>query len=330
MAVAVDIVVMDTELIPQPIAGVAINVYDTSGNLQGNSTTDSTGTAFFSLPGAASPGGVTYEVRAFKLGVIFPAANPTQILVFDPLPSMTFNNFTLTGTLLTLEPSIDPTLCRCTGRLMDFGNQPVPHALVRVAANTSMERRGRWTEHEGQGLQSPKIVNSNLISPDAKNYYTDENGFVKIDLFQTGQYWVTFSGESDASWNILVPARSSANLIDLLFPQPVSLTWDGTVAPGNAVTVEVGHMVAVPFYALFSDWEINPTDMGKWITFQESGTAGVAGLGFRICPGLNDVYITGLMPGTVNVNASLLPNLMPYRVPAYSLSAPSLAITVVA
>ncbi len=321
--VAVDIYALDTELIPQPIAGVVLNVYDTNGVLQGSATTDVNGLGAFLLTGAASPTGVTYEVRAFKLGVIF--SNPSQIVVFDPLPPLTFNNFNITGTLLTLDVATDPTLCRCTGRLMDFGNQPVKHALIRIAANVALYHED---PRNGQGLQNPKIVNGNLISPDAQDYYTDENGFVKIDLFRTGHYWVQFSGEIDAVWNILVPDRSSVNLIDLMFPQPVSVTWDPTIAPGNAVVIHVGELLAVPFTALFSDFETNPPSLGKWIEFSQD-VPGIGSLGFLTTPGNQKVYLTGLQPGTFNVTPELLPCLTPYRVPTYSLVETPLAVTVV-
>jgi hypothetical protein len=101
MAIAVDIIISDTELVPQPIEGVIVQVYDyVLGDLIAQATSDDTGTAAFLLPGAAAPSPLPYEVRFFKLGVLF--NNPMAIAVEEPLSGTDTNNFTVSGQLTSV------------------------------------------------------------------------------------------------------------------------------------------------------------------------------------------------------------------------------------
>src|SRR4051812_24515311 len=125
MATPVNIFIKDNTVSTLPIAGVIANVYNPSTlALIASATSDGSGRAAFSLPGSTSPG-ITYEVRFFKLGVIF--ANPKTIQVIEPV--VTNNDFDMAGTLLTLEVASDPRCCRCTGRFLDYSNRPLSNIL---------------------------------------------------------------------------------------------------------------------------------------------------------------------------------------------------------
>lgn len=307
MATPVNVFIKDNTVVPAAIQGVIANVYNpTTLALIASATSDSAGRAAFSLPGSTSPG-VSYEVRFYKLGVIF--ANPKQIQVIEPV--VTNNDFDMSGTLLTLETATDPNCCRCTGRLLDFSNRPLSNILIRIVAQADLSG------------QIPKVVNGNLISAEAMNLRTDSNGFVKVDLLRGGQYWVMYSGEDDNTISITVPARSSVNLIDLMYPQPVSLVWDPVAAPGNAVSTTVGNAIIVGGTLTFSDYSSITVNFTPFLTFTPANTAIVSTAGTS-----TGVSITGVAPGSTSIVVGVASGLFPSRVPNYSISAPNLTVTV--
>ena len=307
MPVPVDIYVNDDSPLPSPISGVFVSVLDPSTfAVIATATTDGTGRAAFSIDGSVTPG-TPYEVRFFKLGVRF--ANPMQILVEDP--PVTTNKFDMSGTLLELPAATDPRVCRCTGRFMSFSNTPIAGATVRFMAKAE------------SGYQVPKVVDGNLISAEAYATKTDADGYVSLDLLRGALYYITFSGEDDVVWNICVPDRASANLIELIHPAPVSLAWDPTEAPGNAVSVQVGETKFIPFLITYSDYEETGTGATKWLRFINPDDA-LMDVGY----GDGNLVITGKAVGSGNITTEMLPDLKPVRVPEYNIYVPPLVVTI--
>lgn len=307
MSVPVDIYLKDGTPSTLPISGVSVSVLDpTTFAVIATAVSDVTGRASFLLPGAPAPG-TPYEVRFFKLGVVF--ANPQQIRVEEP--ALTTNKFDMSGTLLTLPAATDPRVCRCTGRFVSFDNRPIANAMVRLNAKSE------------SGYQVPKIVDGNLVSAEAYTSKTDGSGFISIDLIRGAEYFITFAGEDDVVWCITVPDRSSANLIDLIHPAPVQLKWDSVLAPGNAVSVQVGETKSIPFTIVYSDYEETGIGAVKWVTFTNSDDA-VMGVGYSD----GTVSVTGVAAGIAQVTVEMLANLRPARVPDYSIAFTPLAVTV--
>jgi len=306
MAVTADVVVFHDGVLPAAIPGVVVGVYDVATLAEvAVGVTDVNGLASFLLPGAASPG-TLYEVRLFKLGVRF--ANPKRIAVIEPV--VTTNRFDVSGTLLTLPTATDPRVCRCTGRFMNFSDRAVSKNVFRIMA------KGK------SGLQVPKIVDGNLVSSDEMSFQADADGVLTIDLLRGGEYFITFAGEDDTIWPIKVPDRASVNLIDLIHPQPISLTWNPTDAPLNAVSVAVGEVVEVHYSVLFSDFQTFTEGMSRWINFFNSDeTMGSVFSGDYIA-------IQGLAVGSLQVTASMIPGLFPSRISDYFLTAPILTVTI--
>lgn len=338
MAVSVDIFVKDTQVSPQPISGVVVNVYNypaltfvTSGS------TDGAGQASFLLPGSPSAGTV-YEVRFFKAGVIF--TNPQLIAVIDPPSSPDTNRFDVSGTVVTLPVATDPRMCRCTGQFIDFSGNPVRNTLVRIIARLGSGMLTKqpdtpvipWLESPPilppniiSGFQVPKVLDGKMVSVEAMEAKTDDNGRVTIDLIRQGEYYITFAGEEDHVWRACVPDRSSANLIELIHPEPKTLTWDSTDAPGNAVTVAVGATAIVHFSVLFSNFISYSKNLANIIQFTNSdGT--LADLFYD--SGNGAVNVTGRAVGTINVTVSVLPEMTPTRIPTYAIAAAPLAVTI--
>jgi hypothetical protein len=308
MTVPVDIYLKDRSAYSTPIRGVVVSIVDPQTFMVlATGMTDITGRAAFLLPGSPMGLGTMYEVRFFKLGVLFP--NPQKIYVQEPV--QTTNKFDMTGTLLLLPAATDPRVCRCTGRFMSLSNRPVVGATVRVMAKVET------------GFQTPKMVDGNLVSAEALAAQTDGDGFVSLDLIRGAEYYITFSGEDDTLWNIKVPNMPMMNLIDLIHPAPVMLKWNNAVAPTAAVTVVKGQYINVPFTLIYSDFEELAEGSSKWVRFMNSDDTKI-----EVSYNSGVVSVRGVAPGVANVQAELLPDLKPARVPDYSLSAYPLTVTV--
>lgn len=301
----VDVFVKSDAATQDALQGVSIAVVDVlDASFVAMATTDSSGRAAFLLPGAVDPGKM-YELRLFKLGVFF--RNPAFINVIDG----DLNKFDASGTVLPPDVATDGRLCRCTGRFVNFSNQPIPNATVRIAAKAEA------------GAQVPKIVDGNMVSADVMEFQTDDHGMLVVDLFRGGQYFVNFSGDSDNAWEIWVPDRPSVNLIDLIHPRPVRLDWDSTVAPDAAVTVKAGDSVTIPISILFSDFEVLTEGLSPWITLTSSDEQ-VA----TVALSSDKVVITGMTTGQASVSVGLLPGPAPAQVPPPNILALPLAVTV--
>jgi hypothetical protein len=312
MAVLVDIFVSSTEVVPAPIVGAVVSVYDmaTGVVLAGQATTDADGLAAFSLPGG-DPSKI-YEVRAYKQGVVF--GGYKRIEVVEPLPTgapQNFNTFDVTGNIMTLPVATDPYLCRCTGRFVNFSNQPIFGATVRIITKVD------------PGMQTPKVLNGSMVSAEVADLKTDANGFVTVDLPRGGEYYITFSGETDSLWNFKIPEQASANLIDLIHPAPVLAIWDQDVAPGDAITVQVGETVDVPLTVRFSDYEEKTESLSQWILLMNSSDS-VVTLEFDG----SVARLTGLASGAAVVTVEGKPEAYPSRVPPITTLPTPLMVTV--
>ena len=309
MAVAVGVYVKDDSLSAAPIDGVVVGVFDPvtfAAVAQG--TTDVLGHASFLLPGSASPG-TEYELRFFKLGVFF--ANPVRILVLDPGGP---NSFEMVGTVTSdLPVATDPRLCRCTGRFLNYSGRPIANMSVRIFADQSEP-----------AMTVPQIVDGNLVASQSMTFTTDKDGYLSVDLYRTGEYKFMYPGEEDKIWCITVPDRSSVNLIELIHPWPVSLTWDPTVAPGNAITIQSGQAVDVPFTALFSNFVTISRGLQQWLKFTNGDYTVM-----DVTVGQGVATISAKSPGTAQLTGENLPNLLPSRVPYYNTQVPPLSVTVI-
>lgn len=312
MAVVVNIYIKDNSITPYAISGVTVAIVNpTTYAIVANAVSDINGLAAFLLPGSTG-NGTTYEARFFKLGVVF--SNPVQIQIQEPL--VTTNTFDVAGTLVgssTFGFATDPRCCRVVGRFMHITNLPMSNIVVRI-----------MQINDDPGFQIPKIVDGNLISGAVLEVRTDANGYISVDLLRTGNYWCMFAGEDDTVWNMLIPDRPSANLTDLLFPQPVSGQWDQTIAPNNAMTIHVGTSTTVPLTLAFSDFETQTVNIGKWVSYVSSNPNAAI-----IDAGTGAIMALAAGTTTISVVVPTTPIIRPVRVPTYSISIPLLTITVV-
>jgi hypothetical protein len=314
MAVAVNIVINDTELVPQPIEGVVVNVYDIDDStLISSATSDVDGNAALLLPGTTSPG-LSYEVRFFKLGVLF--NNPVAIAVIEPTPAPPqSNNFNVSGVVTdVLQPATNPRLCRVQGRFMNLSERPIPNCSVKIVAKADQP--------------NPKYLDENIISASEMSFRTDKDGYLNIDLIRTGYFEIVFAGEDDEAQSFYVPDTSYAQWGDLINPYPVSIEWNQTLAPGNVVTVYLtpNGTANVNFTALFSNTQSPISGLSKWLDFFSSDPTD------QIC-GLQQwdmgVFLRAVAPGTITVTGANKPCLLPHRIPYYSTVVPPLTVNVI-
>lgn len=306
MAVAVDVYVSSDEQAPAPISGAVVSVFDSAAPYVqvGQAVTDVDGRAAFLLPGTtpAKP----YEVRLYKQGVIFAGIVGIEVLEPDTTP----NVFDAYGTVVVRSVATDPRLCRCTGRFLDFSNRPMAGGIVRIFTNES-------------GFQVPKVVDGNMIAGESKTLTVDANGYVVVDLHRGGEYNVTFSGELDTVWSFKVPDQSSANLIDLIHPFPVSITWDPTAAPGDAVSFQVGFGLSIPLTLLFNNGEERTTGLPSWLLVSSSDEA-IATAQLTS----SSVVVTGVSAGAAVVQLACKPDSFPNRIPSPTILPAPLSVTV--
>jgi hypothetical protein len=295
--------VRDDQLVPEMMADVVVSLVDPEDSaLITRTTTDVGGEAAFDVPDG------TYEVRVFKDGY----SSVVSQIVISALE--TSNEFDITiESLRVLAPATDARMCRCTGIFVNYEGRPLKGVAFRVMADLET------------GLQIPKVVDGKLVVSDGMAFQTDENGKIVVDLYRGGHYHAVFAGEDDTTWSFTVPNRSSVNLVELLFPTPVLVTWDQTVAPDNEIEVLVGETVAVPVSLLLSSYITKTKKLSPWVKFLNAdGT--IADLSFDDAIGV--AYLKGVLPGTTQVTVVLQDNLLPFRIPLPSLTAAPLQVVV--
>lgn len=302
MAISVDIVVVDDQIVPAAVSGVVVGVYNSAGTtLVTTGTTNGSGIASFLLPGD------TYEARFYKSGYKF--SNAARFEVLEPLPDGSTNVFEHIAERVDFDTPSDPFVCRCTGKFVGLNNQPLSNVVLRVMAKIE--------------AQTPKIVDgSSLVSAPVIEAHTDSDGYVSIDLLRGGEFYVTFGGEDDIVWDICVPDRSTVNLVDLIHPYPVVIDWDDTEAPGDAISLAVGETKTIPFSVLLSDFQYVTEDIEEWITVTSSNQS--------LELTLSDTGLTmrGLEAGISTVTAAMKEDILPKRLPVPSLQGPSLTVTI--
>lgn len=295
----VNVLVQSNALIPLPLEGVTVSVVSTVAPIEtvAQVVTGVSGVAGFDLPNA------TYELRAYKRGIGF---QPFRIEVTQN------GAYDLVGAPLTLQAATDPRCCRCTGRFVTPANQPLSGVTVIISPKGET------------GFAVPKVIDSQMVVGQSLYGKTNHDGFISFDLVRGGEFYVTFSGDDDTLWNFLVPDRSSANLVDLIHPMPVSLEWDPTLPTPNAVSIPTGDGVLVPMSVLFSDYQVIKDGLDTWLELSSSNTA--------ICEVVysqGQALVRAVAPGTATVTATPRSGTYPITAPPFTITASPLAVTVV-
>lgn len=197
---SVDIFVQNDHPYGDPVAGVVVRVFDSTGTtFITSATTDSTGLAGLSLPS-----GVSYQLRMYK-----DKFSIKQPQLFQVLAAPALNSFTVVGHLFAPPEAVNARMCRCSGFFRNLDNSPAREHSVHVIAKFD-----------------PLLVDGNAQLTELLLQRTDNSGYVEFDLVRNGQYQVTIEGLEDQQRIITIPDAPSANLPDLLFAVVSSVEFD--------------------------------------------------------------------------------------------------------
>lgn len=218
--------VQDDQVVPQPVDGVVVRVFDSTGTTfitQGTSGPLPAGQVMFTLNGAG-PVPITYQLRFYVNGGEI--KSPQYIEVFSPpaLAPTGANNFLITASMFTLPQATNPRLCRASGYIWGPDGRP---------------RRG--VDIHFIPCFRPLVVDGYGVLGERVSTRSDADGYVSIDLFRDGLYTVTIESQENVLRGIYVPDRSSVNLFNLLFPIIVEITF----APVSPWTVTMGTPLTV-------------------------------------------------------------------------------------
>lgn len=204
MATPVQIRLQDDQPSPQPISGVVIQIYTTTGTFVTSGTTVSDGTAGFSLPDA------TYDVRFYKQGVSILPSQPQQFVVDSLAVS---NNFLVSGHVRTMPESPDLNRCRISGNLIGVDGLPVHDLRVSFRPCPDIS-----------------VVGGNLVSVQSQiEVHPTDDGYFQFDLLRGLRYQAFLLGVDKfpllgidpAMLAVIGPPLPAMSLVNLLFPLPV-------------------------------------------------------------------------------------------------------------
>lgn len=209
----VDVVVRDDNPARDPIEGVVVRVFDSTGTyFVTSAVTDADGKASMSL---VAP--ITYQLRFFKDRVSIRQPQAMPVLMQPIAPDS--NIFDISGHVFTPPEAVHPRLCRASG----FFKRP--NGSVAIGHDIHIIAKFDPILFEGAAMLTERILAR-----------TDDNGYVEFDLVRFGQYEVTVEGFEDTLRIITVPDRPSVNLPDLLFAVVSSIEFD----PPGPWSVSIG------------------------------------------------------------------------------------------
>lgn len=237
--VTVDVYVLDTTVMENPVAGVNVRVLSEDGtSVITQATTDSTGLASFDLPDST-----TYQLRmyAFQVGFINP-----QLIVVEPAPAT--NEFQVSAQLLAPPVPLDARLCTAYGYFRDVTGAPQANLEAHFIA-----------KFDPVWLDGAAVLSERVIAR------SDQNGYMQLNLIRNGHFDVTIQGEEDVVRHIKVPDAPNVSLPDLIFPI-VNLV---ELVPPGPYTVAAGAKLSVGITVYASDGENLGVGCGN-IRFQSS------------------------------------------------------------
>lgn len=203
-----------------PIENMGVQVYDQANAvLLATGYTDVAGEVDFTMLVGR------YQLRFYGEHLLAAVTSPRQINVRVPPPS---NLWQFSATTFSPPVSPNPYLCRCWGYFRDAAGRPLANLSIHLLPK-----------------QDPGVINLAPQGLGQKTLYlaTDRTGYVQVDLPRTGLFEARLGGYLDSQVDFLVPAQSSFDLVDILFPTPVSLTF----APAGPVALAVaGTQLFVP------------------------------------------------------------------------------------
>lgn len=233
----VEITVQDDSIVPELVDDVVVRVFNQAGSAlitEGTTGAVIDGKVQLTLDGDGD--GTDYQLRFYINGGSI--ASPQYIRVFSPpsaAPSPSTNNFTVTATLLALPTATNARLCRASGYVWG------PDGRARQGIDMAFIPCFRPLVVDGIGILGERV-----------NTKSDRNGYVQVDLLRLGMYRATVESHENATREVVVPDRSSINIMHLLFPVVVDIDF-GLVSPP---TVPAGTSLTLTPVITASDFRV--------------------------------------------------------------------------
>lgn len=231
----VEISVNDDQVVPEPVDGVVVRVFDDTGTTlitQATTGVPLAGRVQFTLDGDG-PTPMRYQLRFFINGGAI--HSPQYIDVFSPpaLAPTAANNFEVEAAIFVLPTATNPRLCRASGFI--WGPDGRPRRGVDIAFIPCF----KGPVIDGFGVLGERV-----------NCRSDKNGYVSVDLIRSGIYSVTIESQENTQRPVHVPDRSSINIFHLLYPRVVGVEYD----PPGPWTLSVNGALEVVPVVLSSDY----------------------------------------------------------------------------
>lgn len=232
----VEITVQDDQIVPALVDGVVVRVFDVTGTsliTEGTTGMVLPGKVQFTLDGD-NPA-IRYQLRFYINGGSIPS--PQYIDVFSPPAAAPTgaNNFLITASLFTLPTATNPRLCRVSGYI--WGPNGRPKLGIDIAFIP---------------MFTPLVVDGIGILGERVNIKSDKNGFFQVDLIRDGKYEAVVESHENVTRCVLVPDRSSINIMHLLFPIIVDVDF-GVVSP---VAVPLGGIITLTPQITASNFQV--------------------------------------------------------------------------
>lgn len=244
---SVNVYVQDDTSSHDPVAGVVVRVFDSTGTtFLTQTTSDADGLAGFSLVAPAS-----YQLRFFKER--FSVRQPQLLNTLEAPVAPDTNNFTVIGHVYAPPEAVHPRLCRCSGFFKrPDGSPAIGHDIHFIAKFDPIL-------FEGSAMLTERLIQR-----------TDASGFAQIDLVRNGQYDVTIEGFEDCLRTITIPDAPSVNLPDLIFPVVESVEFD---PPGPySVLAGVDYQITIRPTVRSSDGRVLPGTALRDVQWRSSDT----------------------------------------------------------
>ncbi len=279
----VKITVVDDQLVPEPVDGIVVRVFNEAGVLitQAESGVLTPGVITLDLPGSLD--GTNYELRFFKIGAALP---PQRIRIFSPAAgsSTGTNNFRCVAEVFRLEPASDVRMCRISGF--------VANAVKRGRRGVVLTVIPKFNSF---------IYEASVVTSGRFMVYADRDGFVSFDLFRHAMYTITIEGQEASTRDVQVPNRPALSLTSLMFPVVQRIDFVPAPSVDQAYAIPLHGVVTLVPTVVASDYRVlegtATEDVGYSI--DDPSIASVYLLGDRL-------EIRGHAPGTTVLRVSRL------------------------
>jgi hypothetical protein len=260
---SVDVTVVDDTPSGDPVEGMLVRVFGTSGDFHTQDTTDADGNVGFTLWSQ------DYDLRFYKFGA--QVSQPQRITVSETEA----NEFNVLATVFEPPLSNDPRLCRCSGYFRDITGAPHKNVDIHLI-----------------GGFNPILLEDSAVLSERRTVRTDEDGYVCVDLIRGACYEATVQGFEDTQRWVLVPDQLSASLPHMLFPIVAEVTFD----PVGPYALAVGGTLELtPTVLTSSGVPLEGTAQQDVIWSSSDGAV------FSVAVGQTTLTLTGVGPGTADL-----------------------------